>query len=144
MVRLYWDRVFFGLMKKAHYQKDEGMLSILRTINEAPRSVQDDLIKRYVKKCKEKHSIAFMQWRYYYCREVSNQEELDEIIGDRIEFMKKALKRRKNFLLSQETLAKVDLPILNEDIYFDKKNWAYHINAFTSIGWPDPFPSPMQ
>jgi len=59
--------------------------------------------------------------------------------------MKGALKRRKRFILSQETVQKAEETIINEDLYFDaKKNEPYYINSFKAIGWPDPWPEPIK
>lgn len=76
------------------------MKDICQSIAEIPQSIVSEMIKRFVKKCKEKHSIAFMQWRLHFCREVSKSDELIEIIEDRTDFMKNALKRRKAFIMN--------------------------------------------
>ena len=121
------------------------MKDVCRSIAEIPTGVVDEMIKRFVKKCKEKHSIAFMQWRLYFRTEVSKAEELIEIIDDRTEYMKTALKRRKKFIMSQMTVEKAEQTIINEDLYYDaSKSEPYHINSFKAIGWPDPWPVPMK
>jgi len=80
VVKMHWDRVLFSLVKIAHENHDQGMLNICRSIAECPSNLINELIKRYVKKCKEKHAVAFMQWRLHFRKDVAKQEELTEII----------------------------------------------------------------
>ena len=60
VIRMLWNRVLFNLFKKSMELKDDNMKEIVKRITETPLNVTDELIKRYVKKCKEKHAIAFI------------------------------------------------------------------------------------
>ena len=70
-----------------------------------------------MKKCKQKHAIAFMQWRKYFDsnRIPYDDQDLKEIIDDRIDFMKKQHERRCGFIHSPDTIA--NEPIKNYEIY---------------------------
>ena len=48
------------MVKTALREKDQGMKDICQSIAEIPTAIVNEMIKRFVKKCKEKHSIAFM------------------------------------------------------------------------------------
>ena len=80
----------------------------------------------------------------HFCREVAKSDQLIEIIEDRTEFMKNALKRRKRFIMTQFTIEKAERTIIDEELYYDPLRFEpFHINSFKSIGWPDPWPHPM-
>jgi len=68
-----------------------------------PRLITDEVIKAFVKKCKERHAIAFMQWRLYYSKSLTHKCDIKDIIRDRLEFMVKSFTRRKEFILYQDT-----------------------------------------
>lgn len=46
--------------------------------------------------------------------------------------------------MAHETLKYNDIPIKNEENYFDYLHKPYLVNSFESIGWPDPLPHPMR
>tara|TARA_B110000285_G_C14960568_1_gene531459 strand:+ start:149 stop:301 length:153 start_codon:yes stop_codon:yes gene_type:complete len=49
---------------------------------------------------REKHALAFLQWRMLFVKNKGKDVDLKEILDDRIEFMKASAQRRANFIHS--------------------------------------------
>ena len=94
--------MLFKVLKKAVQLEDEGMLSIVKAIQRIPTMIRDKVLKAYVKKCKDKHCVAFFQWRMHFAGS-KNVEELQEVIEDRTFAAKKAMARRTRFYLADDT-----------------------------------------
>ena len=73
------------------------MKMIIETAIKIPREVKNELIKSFVKKCKEKHALAFLQWRLLYSNSKTSSNDLLKSITDRQWHMNMSFKRRKNF-----------------------------------------------
>lgn len=58
----------------------------MRTIVKVPDGVRRAVLKHFVLKSLELHSIAFFQWRYMFCKE-EEKAEIGELIRHRIHFM---------------------------------------------------------
>ena len=115
------------------------MKELVNEITSVPLKVSNEVIQKFVRKCKEKHAIAFLQWRFLYSKSHSNMYDLKQIINDRIWHVENNFIKRLDFKLSEETnknneVRKYDDYVIHEE----KKMW--NINSFQSIGWPDPFP----
>ena len=92
-------------------------------------------------KCRELHSLAFLQWRIRYPNHIyCNHEAICECIVARIDRFKKlegfnkdfiSAKSRKNGVIGKDFLVKYDIC----DEYKP-----FLINSFQTIGWSDPFP----
>ena len=74
--RMYWNRVLFSFMRKSIQLKDDNMKHMIEQILKVPLAITDEAIKRFVKKCKEKHAIAFMQWRIFYSRSTTELKDM--------------------------------------------------------------------
>lgn len=59
----YWDKVFGQLQKKASKSKDNATNKLCKKIILVNKVVQRHILMAFVNKCRELHSIAFLQWR---------------------------------------------------------------------------------
>lgn len=48
--------------------KDEGMKQLLKAILKVSPEVRDYLLRSYVKQCRKKHAIAFLEWRLHFSK----------------------------------------------------------------------------
>lgn len=71
---------------------------MLRRIQQVPKEVVVFLLQNYIKQCKKKHAIAFLEWRLYFSKNRVNSaaigtqmqdDDLEDLIGDRIYLLKK-------------------------------------------------------
>ena len=89
----YWDKIFGYLQKKASMQfYDKNMNSLLKKIIVIDPQVRYEILRRYVKKCRELHSIAFMQWRKMYPTRYVDLDITEELILARINNLINGLK----------------------------------------------------
>lgn len=65
---------------------DKDTLRLVSAIIKIPKAVQKAVLKHFVLKCLELHSIAFFQWRHMFCKE-EEKAEIAELIRHRIHFM---------------------------------------------------------
>ena len=102
-------------------------------------------MKAYILKCKQKHAVAFFQWRKYFSKSKSNPDWIEEIIEDRAKMMDEMYERRMGFMLTPDTEKWGNLEIIDNDIYQlnDSQNAIYKVNSLESIGWNDPFPNDL-
>ena len=82
----YWDKLLWKIGILAKKKFDKGTLRLVESIIKVPKRVQKAVLKHFVLKCLELHSIAFFQWRYMFCKE-DEKEEIGELIRHRIHFM---------------------------------------------------------
>ena len=76
VVEMYWGRCMFGFLMKASAIGDANMKKIIEQVSKIPEEVKLVMIKKYVKKVKEKHALAFMQWRIHYSESKTPKHEM--------------------------------------------------------------------
>ena len=52
VLKMYWDKVLFQFLTKAITNNDENMRLIVEMITRVPIKVQNEVIKRFIIKCK--------------------------------------------------------------------------------------------
>jgi len=69
-------------MKKASKRRDPAVLKLLQQIAivDTKPGLKRDLLLRYVNQCRERHSIAFLQWRLLYPTPFVQAEACEELI----------------------------------------------------------------
>lgn len=82
----YWDKLLWKIGIRAKQMFDKVTLRLVNCIIKVPKCVQRAVLKHFVLKCLELHSIAFFQWRYMFCKE-EEKAEIGELISHRIHFM---------------------------------------------------------
>ena len=66
MIHIYWEKKIFKWFRIAELNNDKVMINFLKKVILIDKSIVDYLIKNYIVKCKQKHSLAFFQWRLYF------------------------------------------------------------------------------
>lgn len=66
MVKIKWEKDLVQFMLKSNKEGDEQMKKIVKAVFKLPVEIVDEVITKYIKQCKMKHAIAFMQWRLLY------------------------------------------------------------------------------
>ena len=63
-----WDLVASAIMRRASRRKDQAVMTMLQDIAilDSNPTVKRHVLLKYVNKCRELHSIAFLQWRMLY------------------------------------------------------------------------------
>lgn len=56
----------FGWYNVAIKNKDDGMKALLKKIQKVDPPVLQHLLREYIKRCRQKHTIAFLEWRLKY------------------------------------------------------------------------------
>jgi len=56
----YWDKLFSLVQSRATHLKDERTNRICRKLVSVPANVKYEALKKYVSKCQELYSIAFL------------------------------------------------------------------------------------
>jgi hypothetical protein len=56
----YWDKLFCKILTKTLKLKDTKANQLMIKIAKVPLAVKYDLLKNYVLKCRELHSVAFL------------------------------------------------------------------------------------
>lgn len=68
VVRMYIDQIMFKWGQKAIMYKDDAMKKLLEKFKNIEPMVLTFLLKNYIRQCKRKHSIAFLEWRIHFCK----------------------------------------------------------------------------
>lgn len=63
-------------------------------ISKLDNDLVNGVMKAFVKKCKERHAIAFMQWRIFYSPSKTTSKKMNRIIKDRLKMMESGFKLR--------------------------------------------------
>ena len=80
-----WDQLLTSVMIKAAKRQDQAVLQLLQDIAALQnKPVRRHLLRRYLNKCRELHSIAFLQWRLLYPATTVIVENVEELILARI------------------------------------------------------------
>ena len=141
----YWDKVYGKLQTISSKRGDKKGNCLLCKICCVPKEVKLYVLREYIAKCMELHSIAFLQWRARYPNKVRHDpEEIRSIISDRLSKLYE--QSSDKFFITEKTksesvISKDFLKVygLIECHYKD-----YQINSFRSIGWADPYPNDDQ
>ena len=68
-----WEKkLYFDWLPKATKTKDEGMKTVLHLIQKVNPEVVDYMLTHYIKQCRKKHAIAFIEWRLHFSRNRKN------------------------------------------------------------------------
>jgi hypothetical protein len=81
----YWDITIMDLQRKQSKIKDKTIQELINKIVLIDPAIRDACLEEYVKKCKELHAIAFMQWLFKYPKKSINLEECEDIFYKRLE-----------------------------------------------------------
>lgn len=57
---VFWEKLFIKIQMQASKLKDTKVNSLLNKIAQVPGEVKVHLLKHYVIKCRELHSVAFL------------------------------------------------------------------------------------
>lgn len=68
VLQIIWKNTLFNLEKKAIIAKDENMKLYVHAFIAIKDEVRDYLLSEYVKQCRKKHIIAFMEWRLHFSK----------------------------------------------------------------------------
>ena len=94
VVRLAWDKYLQIWSQKAVFFSDEGMKLILSQVRNVKEEVITFLLKSYIRQCKKRHALAFMEWRIHFsqARRLNDAgcqmsiQDIEEIISDRVAY----------------------------------------------------------
>ena len=68
VMRIHIDHIMFKWGLKAIMYKDDSMKKLLERFKNIKPMVLTFLLKNYIRQCKRKHSIAFLEWRLHFCK----------------------------------------------------------------------------
>lgn len=149
-----WEHVSAAIMRKAAKRKDQAVLQLVQDITVLESTAaRRHLLLRYVNKCRELHSIAFLQWRLLYPSRFVIQENVEELILSRIGNLVNGLNFEQRPTPQTLSAAKVPQIMLEKYQAIEKQGQAapmrlfkakpdkvlHKINSFFDIGWSDPF-----
>lgn len=110
-----WDQVLTSIMKKASKRKDQQVLKLMQEIAVLQnKPVRRQLLHLYLNKCRELHSIAFLQWRLLYPAETVIVENVEELILARISNLVNGLNFDLRPSLETQQAAKVPSVMLDK------------------------------
>lgn len=97
VLKAMWDLKLFHWLTKATKTKDEGMKHLIMLIQKVNPDVVEWLLTHYIKQCRKKHAIAFIEWRLHYSKNRTDSnsacqldnKEIQDIITDRVEYVRK-------------------------------------------------------
>ena len=77
--------MLFEMTEMAKEKEDSSTIKMLGHIEKVPKHVKDAVLRHFVRKCKEMHSIAFMQWRLKFPQELTfDKKEIEKLVFRRI------------------------------------------------------------
>ena len=69
-------------MQKASERHDRATKELITKLHRVPREVRASVLMAYINKCRQRHNIAFLQWRYRFPHEKTfnnlNKSEQEE------------------------------------------------------------------
>ena len=97
VLKTMWDLKLFHWLTKATKTKDEGMKHLITLIQKVNPEVMEWLLSHYIKQCRKKHAIAFIEWRLHYSLNRLNStaacqlenKDIQAIITDRVEYVRR-------------------------------------------------------
>lgn len=99
--------------QKSFEMKDVGMRSILKQVATVKHEVREYILQNYIRQCKKKYAIAFLEWRLHFCKarrensDSTQQEdsEVQELIDGRLDYSRMEFRNHiDGFFLSAKTL----------------------------------------
>lgn len=152
VIKLAWDKYLHFWSQKAVFFSDEGMKLILSQIRNVKDEIISFVLKSYIRQCKKRHALAFLEWRIHFSQSRRENEaecqlstkEIEKIIFDRVAYAEReSAALLETFDLNDETVilgnfCSVIKPKSNYKL--GSGNESYLIHSFESLGWPDPFP----
>lgn len=67
----YWDKMIGLIQFKATKFNDKKVTQLFGDIVLVPFEVRRAMLRRFIKMCRQLHSIAFLQWRLLYCNQTN-------------------------------------------------------------------------
>jgi hypothetical protein len=61
-----WQQILTKLRKKAKKDKDKSVLQLIKKIEQVPPTIQEAVLRYYLRKCRNLYSLAYYQWRFTY------------------------------------------------------------------------------
>jgi hypothetical protein len=68
VVRIGIDQLIGKWKTRSIMYKDEGMKRLLEEFKYIDPKVLDFLLKSYIRQCKKKHALAFLEWRIHFSK----------------------------------------------------------------------------
>ena len=133
----FWDKMVGYIHQQASDLKDEETINMMGQILLVPEDVKIEVLKVYLIKCMQLHSIAFFQWRLKFPNTIKHDpQQLEDIISDRVDYFSREFESMNKMIL---TNSKFDEKKLGDYNLVQEPN-TYLISSFESVGLPDPFP----
>lgn len=135
-----WEKLLKELEQIALKNNSNDLKTFCEKVRAVPEEVKTVLLQKFGKRCKEKHSIAFLQWRLKYRAHVADREQIAVTLNDSIERMLGNIDISAQVTPQTAAEAKINFRLeqLMEVTTIQPQEWL--VNSFWSIGWPDPFP----
>ena len=144
-------------MDNSKIYKDKLTINLVNRLIEVPKEIKIKCLKKYVSKCKELHTIAFLQWRYLFFTEspMRNKKILEKQItiglcnwNDDFDMTQRVTKLTRlnasinmNFWLRYDWKQPLSLRRKFSKIMEPVQLPDFTINSFHQIGLIDPFPN---
>jgi len=145
----YWEKLIIPIQLQATESGDKNVNELCAQILLIPPEVQYEVLKQWVKGCRDLHAIAFFQWRIMYPKWIREKwhpcyrhdyEKLTEIVEERIEYVRTELETEEKISLETLEDSKIDQNFLVKYNMAEQGVQSYLINGFQTIGWSDPYP----
>jgi len=59
----YWNHIHMELIEQQKIRQIDPKLAIAKKLHYVKDEVRDSCLSRYIEACKQKHALAFFQWR---------------------------------------------------------------------------------
>lgn len=138
----FWDKIYGKLQTISSSKRDKKGNQLLCSICCVPREVKYEILKQYVKKCKELHAVAFLQWRLLYPSKIRHApKEIEDIISKGLRHFQE--ESTDSFFITEKTKSESVIAKDFLKVYglLECHYKSYQINSFKSIGWADPYPN---
>ena len=142
----YWEQVLSAMIKIAKKKKNHDMIEFTRKVFSIPKEHRSYVLTRFVRQCREKHCLAFFQWRRMHRARAEAEEEIRHCIDrriDRIQERQDLKAHPTNETMMESYISpqmEMDWLLIPRRKHVKIKLKSHNINSFQSIGWPDPFP----
>lgn len=65
----YWGKITYQIWDKAAKKGDKVTKEMISLMNAVPRDVKAAVLEAYINRCRQRHNVAFLQWRYRFPHE---------------------------------------------------------------------------
>ena len=135
----YWNKMVGRIMVDAIKKKDNKTIELMKHIMKIKLEVRTHLLHEFVRRCRQLHAIAFMQWRAKFPNELTfHKYELENLIDERINHVYGAKLKGKVSVVTAYGAEKT-FRFYNDYTYLATKGKPFNIQNFESLGWPFPF-----